>query len=60
VRRSVPGNWGRKKEAPTHHSVARNFAGLAKTWVRLAEDLERTQVILDAMDDETEPNRRTG
>jgi hypothetical protein len=30
------------------------------TWIRLADDLERTLVILDVEDDETEPERRTG
>jgi hypothetical protein len=36
------------------------FAGLARTWIRLADDLERTLAILDAEDDETEPERLTG
>ena len=31
------------------------FANLAQTWVRLAEDLERAQVFLNALDEETEP-----
>jgi hypothetical protein len=35
------------------------FANLARTWIRLADDLERTLAILEA-DDETEPDRRTG
>ena len=36
------------------------LANLARTWIRLADDLERTLAILDAEDDETEPERRTG
>ena len=38
----------------------RTFASLARTWIRLADDLERTLAILDAEEDETEPIRRTG
>jgi hypothetical protein len=36
------------------------FANLARTWIRLADDLERTLAILDEEDDESEPQRRTG
>jgi hypothetical protein len=36
------------------------FANLARTWIRLADVLERTWAILDAEDDETEPERRAG
>ena len=36
------------------------FADLARTWIRLADDLERTLVLLDVLEDETEPERRTG
>ena len=36
------------------------FANLARTWIRLADDLERTLVILDVEDDDAEPERRTG
>jgi hypothetical protein len=31
------------------------FANLARTWIRLADDLERTQALVGAVDDETEP-----
>ena len=31
------------------------FANLARTWIRLADDLERTLAILGALDDETGP-----
>jgi hypothetical protein len=34
-----------------------HFAKLARTWIRLAEDLERNRLFLD---DEAEPDRRTG
>ena len=31
------------------------FANLAQTWIRLADDLERSLAFLDALEDETEP-----
>jgi hypothetical protein len=36
------------------------FANLARTWIRLADDLERSQAFLNALDDETEPNCQAG
>ena len=36
------------------------FANLGRTWIRLADDLERTLAFLDVLEDETEPKRRTG
>jgi hypothetical protein len=36
------------------------FANLAQTWIRLADDLERSLTLLDALEYETEPERRTG
>jgi hypothetical protein len=36
------------------------FASLANTWVRLAEDLERTLALLETFDDEDERERLTG
>jgi hypothetical protein len=36
------------------------FANLARTWIRLADELERTLAFMDALDEETEPQRRTG
>jgi hypothetical protein len=36
------------------------FANLARTWIRLADDLERSQALLNALDDETEPNCQAG
>jgi hypothetical protein len=35
------------------------FADLAKTWLRLAADLENAQALIDALN-ESEPKRRTG
>jgi hypothetical protein len=35
-----------------------HFASLARTWIRLADDLERTFAVLDAEDDENEPKKR--
>ena len=32
------------------------FANLARTWIRLADDLERTVGFLDVLEDETEPH----
>jgi hypothetical protein len=43
------------------YPVAREqFASLARTWIRLADDLERTLAILEVEDDETEPELLTG
>ena len=36
------------------------FASLANTWLRLAEDLERTWALLEMFDDEDERERLTG
>jgi len=36
------------------------FANLAQTWVRLADELESTENLLAALDEEIEPQRRTG
>ena len=35
------------------------FARLARTWIRLADDLERSRAFLDALENVTEPERRT-
>jgi hypothetical protein len=35
------------------------FANLARTWIRLADELEWTLAFIDALDEETEPQRRT-
>jgi hypothetical protein len=37
-----------------------HFASLARTWIKLADDLERSQSFLAALEDEDEPERRTG
>jgi hypothetical protein len=37
-----------------------HFAGLARTWIRLANDLEKSQAFLDTLDDEIEPMGQTG
>jgi hypothetical protein len=31
------------------------FANLARTWIRLADEIERTEAFLATLDDETEP-----
>jgi hypothetical protein len=36
------------------------FANLARTWIRLADDLERSQTFLAALEDGTDAIRRTG
>jgi hypothetical protein len=36
-----------------------HFAKLARTWIRLAEDLEKNQAFLSEVSDETEPDKRT-
>jgi hypothetical protein len=40
--------------------VSTQFANLARTWIRLADELERTLAFIDALEEETEPQRRTG
>ena len=37
-----------------------HFANLARTWIRLADDLEQSLAFLDALEGETEPERQTG
>ena len=37
-----------------------HFAKLARTWIKLAEELEQTPAFLAAIEDETEPERQTG
>ncbi|MGB9043654.1 MAG: hypothetical protein WCC81_14420 [Pseudolabrys sp.] len=37
-----------------------NFAKLARTWIRLADELERNPSSLDEQLDEDEPEKRTG
>jgi hypothetical protein len=37
-----------------------HFARLATTWIRLADDLERSQTFLAALEDGTDAIRRTG
>jgi hypothetical protein len=37
-----------------------HFASLARTWVRLADDLESSQALLDTVDDGIEPMGQTG
>jgi hypothetical protein len=36
------------------------FANLVRTWIKLADDLERTLAFVDALNEDTEPQRRTG
>ena len=36
------------------------FANLARTWIRLADEIESTEAFLTALNDETEPLKRTG
>jgi hypothetical protein len=37
-----------------------HFAKLARTWIRLAEDLERSQDFLDEVTNQSRPSRRMG
>jgi hypothetical protein len=50
----------RLAQTSTSPHAREHFANLARTWIRLADDLERSQAFLDAPDEETEPQRRTG
>jgi hypothetical protein len=47
----------RRAQTSSTQELRDHFAGLARTWIRLADDLERTLAILDAEEDETEPER---
>ena len=48
-------NCVRLAQTATTPQSREQFANLAQTWVRLAEDLERAQCFLNASDEETEP-----
>ena len=48
-------NCVRLAQTGTTPQSREHFASLAQTWVRLAEDLERAQGFLNALDEETEP-----
>jgi hypothetical protein len=37
-----------------------HFANLARTWIRLADEIESTDAFLTALDDEIEPIKRAG
>jgi hypothetical protein len=50
----------RRAQTSSTQELRDHFAGLARTWIRLADDLERTLAILDAEEDETEPERQAG
>ena len=36
-----------------------HFANLARTWIRLADELETTQAFLAALEDDNEPKKHT-
>ena len=48
------------RKPPHHHKQETKFANLAQTWIRLADELESTENLLAALDEEIEPQRRTG
>ena len=50
-------NCVRLAQTATTPQSREHFANLAQTWVRLAEELERAQAFLSALDEETEPIR---
>ena len=50
----------RLAQTSTSPQAREQFAHLASTWIRLADDLERTLAFIDALDQETKPQRRTG
>jgi hypothetical protein len=48
-------------QASAPPDVREHFAGLARTWLRLAGDIESGQALIDLLDDlEREPQRRFG
>jgi hypothetical protein len=54
-------NCVRLAQTSPYPHAREHFARLARTWIKLADDIERSQVFLRAMeDDEIEPNKRTG
>ena len=50
----------RLAQTSPYPQARQQFADLARTWIRLADDLDQSQAFLDALDDDTEPIRRTG
>jgi len=53
-------NCVRFAQTATTPQAREHFANLARTWIGLADDLERSQAFLDALDHDAEPKRRTG
>jgi hypothetical protein len=43
--------------SPSPHA-REHFANLARMWIKLADELEATQVFLAALEDESEPKKR--
>jgi hypothetical protein len=60
IPKSVVGTPSARIAQTSFYPEAREqFADLAKTWLRLAADLENAQALIDALN-ESEPKRRTG
>jgi hypothetical protein len=54
-------NCARLAQTSPDPHAREHFARLARTWIKLANDIERSQAFLRATeDDEIEPNTRTG
>jgi len=48
-------------QTATSPEAREHFANLARTWLRLAGDLESSQALIDLLDDfEPEPKRQAG
>jgi hypothetical protein len=51
-------NCVRLAQTSSSQQARDQFANLARTWIRLADEIERTEAFLATLDDETEPIKR--
>jgi hypothetical protein len=53
-------NCVRLAQTSSSQQARDQFANLARTWIRLADEMESTDAFLTALDDEIEPIKRAG
>jgi hypothetical protein len=53
-------NCVRLAQTSSSQQARDQFANLARTWIRLADEIESTDAFLTALDDEIEPIKRAG
>ena len=46
--------------SPFQHARDQQYANLARTWIRLADERESTEALLTALDDQIKPIKRAG